>query len=140
MITREFGAMVVLTNDQVVSTEILIELKWDGANDPLAVEAVFKEGEEDDFETVSWTFARDLLYRAMIGRGLIIGRGDVKLKRELWKENTLNLCVSSPDGHAHVELPADEVEAFLKETIDVYAIGEENVGELVDAWLKEVMG
>lgn len=140
MIKRRFGAWITLAEAPGVVNEerreFEVELKWDEA-DPLAVEMItYEEGLEPN----PWELARDLWYRAMVGRGLAVGKGDIQIRRELFKPNAVTLCLRVGAHHAHAELPADEVQAFLGETIDVCAVGDEDVTGQVDEAIKELLG
>lgn len=140
MIERRFGGWITLAEANGAidrqRREFEVELKWDEA-DPLAVTLV---AHEDGSAPNPWEWARDLWYRAMVGRGLAVGKGDVQIRRELWKKNTVTLCMRVGGWHAHAELPADEVEEFLKATIDVCAVGDEDVTGQVDDAIERMFG
>ncbi|MFF8594072.1 SsgA family sporulation/cell division regulator [Streptomyces sp. NPDC015220] len=116
---------------------VLAHLGYD-ADDPFAVTAVFSHDGR--------VLARWKLDREMLGEGLTrpVGMGDVRFRPVStgpWEE----LCMefygdAHPDGgrhHATVYVWAPAVAAFLRETHEVVAPGEEEVG--VDEFLAEVI-
>lgn len=132
MITRKFTGKVTRVGDQTLDVQIGIELIWDPDHDPLAVMAIFSEvGDED----VVWRFGRQFLAEAFQKRYLF-GEGDVKFCRLV---EGLGVCLRNQDGHADVILPLPDVEAFIGETVEHTPIGEEQVDDLVDAFVKELM-
>ncbi|MFI2642188.1 SsgA family sporulation/cell division regulator [Streptomyces sp. NPDC018610] len=116
---------------------VLAHLSYD-AEDPFAVTAVFSHDGR--------VLARWKLDREMLGEGLThrVGLGDVRFHPVTtgpWEE----LCMEffgdvHPDGgrhHAAVYVWAPAVTEFLRETCEVVAPGEEQVG--VDDFLAEVI-
>jgi hypothetical protein len=92
------------------------------SDDPHAVHATFHTGEN---ETVEWVFARDLL-----GEGLRepTGYGDVRV----WPSRSRGaevVCISlsSPEGHALLEAPADDLRVFLNRTYVTVPPGTEHL-------------
>ena len=107
-------------------------------SDPYAVEATFRAGDE----AISWVLGRDLL-----GEGLarVSGEGDVRV----WPTVDLGdrgeqtrlvmLQLSSPDGRALLAAPAEDVGAFLAETYEVVAPGNEGEHMDVDGVLERLL-
>jgi hypothetical protein len=93
-------------------------------SDPYAVEATFRAGDE----AISWVLGRDLLSE---GLTKVSGEGDVRvwptvdLGESDEKSRVVMLQLSSPDGRALLAAPAEEVGAFLAETYQVVAPGDE---------------
>ena len=93
-------------------------------SDPYAVEATFRAGDE----AISWVLGRDLLSE---GLTRVSGEGDVRvwptvdLGESDEKSRVVMLQLSSPDGRALLAAPAEEVGAFLAETYQVVAPGDE---------------
>ena len=93
-------------------------------SDPYAVEATFRAGDE----AISWVLGRDLLSE---GLTKVSGEGDVRvwptvdLGESGEHSRVVMLQLSSPDGRALLAAPAEEVGAFLAETYQVVAAGDE---------------
>jgi hypothetical protein len=111
------------------------ELRYD-AYDPIAVTALFDSGAA---EPVRWVFARDLLEAGMDQQS---GVGDVVIwpARDSAGRPAVHIQLSSPHGVAHLEAPADEVEAFLTETWRIVGPGDENRHLDIDGALAELLG
>jgi hypothetical protein len=98
----------VVENGERVS--IPAALRFDPA-DPMAVTLVMWLADD---HVVEWTFARDLLSD---GAHRPTGAGDVRVVPESHGgRRVLGLSLSSPDGHADLELPASRVGTFIRET------------------------
>jgi hypothetical protein len=111
------------------SLTIAASMRYD-SDDPHAVHATFHTGEN---ETVEWVFARDLL-----GEGLRepAGYGDVRV----WPSRSRGaevVCISlsSPEGHALLEAPADDLRVFLNRTYVTVPPGSEHQHIDLDAEL-----
>ncbi|MFE2510510.1 SsgA family sporulation/cell division regulator [Streptomyces naganishii] len=115
---------------------VLAHLSYD-AGDPFAVTVVFSH---DGRVLARWTLDRE-----MLGEGLTrpVGLGDVRFRPESdgpWEELCMEFYGNAhPDGgrhHATVFVWAPAVSAFLRETHDVVAPGEEDFG--ADGFLAEI--
>ncbi len=110
--------------------------------DPYAVKIAFHVGTD---EPVEWTLARDLLAASLHSRE---GIGDV----QAWPSaasadpvgaaigrRILNISMTSPFGHAQFEASAAAIEAFLAQTYQLVAEGEEPDYMDFDAELTELL-
>lgn len=100
---------------------IAATMRYD-SDDPHAVHATFHTGDD---ETVEWVFARDLLAEGLREPA---GYGDVRV----WPSRSRGVevvCISlsSPEGHALLEAPADELHGFLNRTYVAVAPGSEHL-------------
>jgi hypothetical protein len=87
--------------------------------DPFAVSATFRSTEG----TVTWVFARDLLAE---GLSAPAGEGDIRVSPvHAVGRSLVRLELSSPAGHAVMEGPMGQVEAFLARSFDVLPKGYE---------------
>lgn len=140
MITQEFTARLKRVNAQDVDLPVPVTLSYDWANDPFAVQAIFKVSQ--DQETV-WHFSRELL--RVGARSLTpYGYGDVKFR---WfpshgivlmclRTNVSQAQAEDTASHADVALPWDEVGVFLEATAE--QAQQQDCGALVDDFLKEL--
>jgi hypothetical protein len=123
----------------VVIGQVSVELLW-STRDPYAVTAIFQQGE--DAERVPWTFDRGLM-RGGLSSLRPVGRGDVQFRRQRpGQGGHLEMRLDSPEGVACVQLPAADVIAFLRETLDACPFGTESavIDATLDAELKELLG
>jgi hypothetical protein len=142
-VSTELDFMLVGPEDMLVP---LIASVYYSRNDPYAVRVAFHNGTGHPIE---WAFARDLLAAGLTKRG---GVGDVRL----WPSSgigpggtdgedaeagcdILNIEMSSPDGHAHVQAPAPAMARFLARTYRIVPAGEELSGVDVDAELHALL-
>jgi hypothetical protein len=87
--------------------------------DPFAVSATFRSTDG----TVTWVFARDLLAE---GLSAPAGEGDIRVSPvHALGRSLVRLELSSPAGHAVMEGPLAQVEAFLAMSFDVLPAGYE---------------
>lgn len=136
MIEAKFEGRLLVTNNTRLDEALSIELYFDEENDPLAVQMVFKHDEDE----VCWTVGRELLMRGSVSRAPY-GSGDVGFRAEPNK-NRILACLKSPEGHADIGLPQDEVIRFLNRTMAACRFGgieeEETVSGHVDALIAEI--
>ncbi len=110
------------------------ELRY-AAADPFAVEALFDTG---DTEWVRWVFARDLLAGGLVGSA---GEGDVCVApaQDEVGRRVVHVQLSSPEGLAVLEAPAQTLGEFLAKTYDLVPAGLEGehmqIDDTVDALL-----
>lgn len=107
-VTSELRLRLLVSGDS--SLTIPAVLRYD-TSDPHAVHATFYTGEN---ETVDWVFARELLAEGLRQPS---GFGDVRV----WPSRSQGsevVCVSlsSPEGHALLEAPAEDLRVFLNRT------------------------
>lgn len=121
-ISCELSVACVVENGERVP--IPASLCYDPA-DPMAVTLTMWVAES---QAVEWTFARQLLADGAHGP---TGAGDVQVHPAfLGGRRVLGLCLSNPDGHADLELPASRVGTFVRETYA--AVPAEIEGDLID--------
>ncbi len=126
-ITCDLSIACVVENGERVS--IPAALNFDPA-DPMAITLAMWVAEN---QLVEWTFARQLLAD---GAHRPTGAGDVRVHPASHGGcRLLGLCLSSPDGHADLELPASRVGTFVRETYA--AVPAEMEGDLID-WEAEL--
>ncbi len=110
--------------------------------DPYAVKIAFHVGTD---EPVEWTLARDLLAASLHSRE---GIGDVQAWPSAASADSggaaigrriLNISMTSPFGHAQFEASAAVIEAFLAQTYQLVAEGEEPDYMDFDAELTEFL-
>lgn len=140
MISRKFPAVVVRNSAGPVNIPIQVELAWDPDRDPFAVAMTCSIPSElsvtDPDEEIVWVFGRDLLADGLRS-ARVVGRGDVKVRLDRSDQTRLIVCLTSHEGHADLELPVLDAGVFLDETRQHSELGNEDVGELVDEFLKE---
>lgn len=135
-IGREFSAQVIGPQRQILAS-ITVALEWTEL-DPYAVTATFTQ----DNAPVPWVFARALM-RGGMSSLKAVGLGDVAFCRQVPSVGgNLEVRLDSPEGVAVVQLPADEVTAFLRETMEACPFGSESaiIEGTLDAELKELLG
>lgn len=126
-----FIGHVVLEGDESIRKPVSIMLQWDAA-DPLAILAEFGV---DGEAVVPWQFSRELMMRGVTSEDLV-GDADIRFRT---REGDLQVCLRSPEGHAHVRMPLDRVVAFLERTADEVAVGSEDCGGNLDAVLAKIL-
>jgi hypothetical protein len=133
MIDREFEGRIRRSEGRVVDVPIRVTLSYDADTNPFAVEGLFEipgVGER------IWVFGRELLQQGCISL-TPFGGGDIKFRR-FPLQGVVVMCLKNSGGHADIELPSFEVEAFLGSTVDAALHGTAAVGGLVDDFLKEM--
>lgn len=103
--------------------------------DPYAVHVTFFDGDE----SLTWTFARDLLDKGQHGpHGA--GIGDVAVwPYGAWLNRYLVLALDAPDGQARFLMPRQEVAAFLARTYKLVPRGSESDHLDVDRAIKQLL-
>ncbi|WP_158889637.1 SsgA family sporulation/cell division regulator [Amycolatopsis anabasis] len=96
---------------------VLVDLIYD-TRDPFAVVAAFHSGRG----TVHWIFARDLLADGLLGP---TGEGDLRISPATDPALVL-VELTTPDGAAVLEAPAQELAEFLDRTYQEVPVGEEH--------------
>ncbi|THJ45331.1 SsgA family sporulation/cell division regulator [Candidatus Frankia alpina] len=96
-------------------------LRYDPA-DPFAVELILRPGRE----SITWIFARTLLAEGTQGP---TGTGDVRIRPTRSEGRAVvTVSLSSPSGHADLELPRSIVTRFLAEIEEKVPAGRESEG------------
>jgi hypothetical protein len=102
--------------------------------DPYAVQMHFLAA-----ETVTWTFARDLL---ATGLDAPAGVGDVQIWPSPWTSpggDVVAIALSSPDGRAVLEAPRRVLARFLRRTYVMVPRGQEPAHHDIDATLARLL-
>jgi hypothetical protein len=130
-----------MTADSVYSIELValaddlpVRSRWsyDGSQ-PFTISVAFQT--EDDV-WVEWVFARELLVNGLVGSA---GIGDVRLRpRRTDGRTALQLEISSPEGHAVLELDREAVQLFLEVTTKIVPLGEESDHFDIDGLIDEI--
>jgi hypothetical protein len=140
-VSTELDFMLIGAEDMRVP---LIASMYYSRTDPYAVRVAFHNGTGHPIE---WVFARDLLAAGLTARE---GIGDVRLwpsagtgqsgpEDEGAGAGILNIEMSSPDGHAHVQAPAPAMARFLESTYRIVPAGEETSAVDLDAELHSLL-
>jgi L-aminopeptidase/D-esterase-like protein len=129
---HELPVRLVLSHD--LSVPIRAALRYD-ADDPYTVRAVFHT--LDQSGTVEWLLSRDMLAQALSEH---TGHADV----HMWPtggpgRGAVSMALRSPAGSALLELPAQDVESFLRETWSVVVPGTESSRLDLDAELAQLL-
>jgi hypothetical protein len=130
-----------MTADSVHTIELValaedlpVRSRWtySGA-EPFTIAVSFQS---DDDVWVEWVFARELLVNGLVGSA---GIGDVRLRpRRTSGRTVLELEISSPEGHALLELERESVQRFLEATIRIVPLGEESDHFDIDGLIDEI--
>lgn len=103
------------------------------AGDPFAV--TFGIGTRGD-RWVEWMMARDLL---VAGLGGPAGVGDVRLRPQRVHDcDVVVVEISSPDGHAMLEVDRDLLEQFVESTTEIVQLGREATVVDMDAEIEKL--
>jgi len=130
-VTCDIGLRLVVSSED--SLPVPAELRYE-ATDPYAVHAAFSVG---DGERVSWVFARDLLSE---GVRRPTGQGDVSVwPARSGGEDVACITLSSPEGHALLECPLDELTSFVDRTYRAVPPGSESRHVDIDAELAQLL-
>jgi hypothetical protein len=127
-VSCEVAADVVAPSDAPLWTPV--GLRYD-RGDPYAVRLDFGAAAD---EGVTWVFARELLAQGLTARA---GEGDVVVAPAP-RAGRIRVTMSSPDGRAAVDLPADLLTDFLRATFDLCPAGEESALLDLDSDLRQV--
>jgi sporulation and cell division protein SsgA len=128
----ELPVRLVVSRD--LSLSVRMGLQYE-AGDPYAVRAAFRS--DGHGGTVEWILGRDMLTQALRGHA---GHGDVRM----WSggglgRDVLYIALSPPAGSVLLEVPAQGVETFLRETWTLVPPGAES-GQLdLDAELTDLL-
>ncbi|WNO62330.1 SsgA family sporulation/cell division regulator [Streptomyces sp. AM2-3-1] len=131
-VVYELPVRLVVSRD--LSMPLPMGLQYE-ASDPYAVRAaLYPLGHGG---TVEWFFSRDMLAQALRGHA---GHGDVRMwSGEGLGRDVLYIALSPPAGSILLEVPAQGVESFLRETRSVVPPGAES-GQLdLDAELAHLL-
>jgi Streptomyces sporulation and cell division protein, SsgA len=117
-----------------LADELPVRSRWTYiGSEPFTIRVAFQT---DDDTWVEWVFARDLLVNGLVGAA---GIGDVRLRpRRTHGRTALQLEISSPDGHALLELDRESVQRFLETTIKIVPLGDESDHFDVDGLIDEI--
>jgi sporulation and cell division protein SsgA len=130
-----------MTADSVYTIELValaddlpVRSRWSyDAAEPFTIAVSFQT---DDDVWVEWVFARDLLVNGLVGSA---GIGDVRLRpRHTHSRTALQLEISSPEGHALLELERESVQRFLEATTKLVPLGEESEHFDIDGLIDEI--
>ncbi|HEV2777821.1 MAG TPA: SsgA family sporulation/cell division regulator [Actinophytocola sp.] len=130
-----------MTADSVYTIELValaddlpVRSRWSyDPTEPFTIAVSFQT--EDDV-WVQWVFARDLLVNGLVGSA---GIGDVRLRpRRTTSRTALQLEISSPEGHALLELDRESVQRFLEATTTLVPLGEESDHFDIDGLIDEI--
>lgn len=136
MITSEFEGRILQSQGQPARVPVHVILSHDPDGDPLAVQMTFSGGTMED--VVVWTFSLDLLQEGSTAREKI-GEGDVKM-RLATGGRALIVCLTSPEGHADVGVPAGKVHSFLRSVQEASGDCSVRLDEELDLFIEEVLG
>ena len=115
-VTCDIDVRLVVPGD--ASVPVPVVLRYD-SGDPYAVHATFRTGGEG----VDWVFARELLTS---GVNRPAGSGDVRVWPGDGAEgDVVFLALSSPDGRALLEAPAEPLRGFVARTALLVPPGDE---------------
>lgn len=135
MITKEFAATLARVNGQSAGIPFQVVLSYDADEDPFAVQLICQNPGSDD---VVWHFSRELLVRG--SSSLVpVGIGDVRVMVFGPGGEWVGVCLVSPDGHACLEMPYEDVFDFLNETDDAALCGIEAIDHLIDEAIEEIL-
>ncbi|MEU9980079.1 SsgA family sporulation/cell division regulator [Streptomyces sp. NPDC050856] len=131
VVERELELRMVLSSERSVPVPARLTYRTD---DPYAVHIAFHIGSE---QPVYWTFARELLVEGVFRP---CGHGDVRV----WPSTrdgrgVVLMALSSPDGDALLEAPAEQVSAWLERTLRAVAPGAEGEQLGIDDGLAELL-
>ncbi|MFC8920605.1 SsgA family sporulation/cell division regulator [Streptomyces sp. NPDC047821] len=117
VVERELELTLVLSPERSIPVPALLAYRTD---DPYAVHITFHIGSD---HPVHWTFARELLVEGVFRP---CGHGDVRIwPTTLDGQAVVLMALSSPDGDALLEVPAEQVSAWLERTLRVVPPGSE---------------
>lgn len=134
-VTIEVDTSMRLVAPDFATLAVRASLRYD-QRDPYAVHVVFHP-DGDGGESISWSFARELLATGLTEPS---GIGDVRV----WPWSTprgeaIALALSSPDGNALFEVPRNVLTRFLRRTYGVVPRGREADHLDVDAALTRLL-
>jgi hypothetical protein len=123
---------ITVIGDLRTNINVEVRMGWT-SDDPAAVTFSFRDDDQEEL-AAPWTVGRDLVMSGTLST-FMTGNGDASFRRS---GQRFVICLSSPDGHSHVEIPLSGVRDFLGDTVVKVPLGQENVGAQVDAFLADV--
>lgn len=133
MITQEVQGVLSYCNGARPNVGVPVVFTY-SEDDPYAVIMSFQTGDDSQ---VPWTVSRELVMMGTVSPR-VVGSGDVKLRYEGAAMGTVAICLSSPEGHAHVRVPQKQLVDFVNRTQDACPPGKERSGDALDEFLAEV--
>ncbi|GHH76513.1 sporulation protein SsgA [Streptomyces sulfonofaciens] len=131
VVERELKLSLVLSPERSIPVPALFTYRTD---DPYAVHVTFHTDTE---HPVRWTFARELLVEGVFRP---CGYGDVRVwPTKVNGRRVVLLALSSPNGDALLEAPADVVSVWLEGTLREVAPGAEGERLGIDSGLAELL-
>ncbi|MCE7082544.1 SsgA family sporulation/cell division regulator [Streptomyces sp. ST2-7A] len=116
-VEREITMRLVVSPERGVDVPTRLRYR---SEDPYAVHLTFHVNSP---VPVNWTFARDLLVDGIAGPA---GTGDVRVRPAVADEvPVINLELTSPDGDALLQAPAEELSTWLEHTLLAVPVGAE---------------
>jgi hypothetical protein len=118
VVERELEMQLVLSPERSIPVPARLAYRTD---DPYAVHITFHVGSD---APVKWTFARELVVEGVFRPS---GHGDVRIwPTKVDGRAVVCLALSSPDGEALLEAPADAVSGWLEGTLRAVPPGTEH--------------
>ncbi|WP_328481602.1 SsgA family sporulation/cell division regulator [Streptomyces sp. NBC_00377] len=117
VVERELELRLILSPERSIPVPARLGYRGD---DPFAVHVAFHINSE---HPVDWTFARELLVEGVFRP---CGHGDVRVwPTKVEGRSVVLMALSSPDGDALLEAPAEQVSAWLERTLRAVPPGTE---------------
>lgn len=134
MISSEFPAVVTYSGGAQMNAPIVCTLSYDSATDPYAVSMKITLGAD---EVATWLISREFLNDGRVSLKQC-GSGDVKM---MWspQRDAVAVCLHNLDGHAHLDLPWQQVGRFMSETFRDTPLGDENVDAQLDEAIEKIL-
>ncbi|MFJ8003545.1 SsgA family sporulation/cell division regulator [Streptomyces fagopyri] len=131
VVERELELHLVLSPEHSIPVPARLSYRSD---DPYAVRITFHIGSD---HPVSWTFARELLVEGVFRP---CGHGDVRVwPTKVGGRGVVLMALTSPDGDALLEAPAEQVSAWLERTLRAVPPGSEGEQLGIDDGLAELL-
>nr|WP_184729291.1 SsgA family sporulation/cell division regulator [Saccharopolyspora phatthalungensis] len=115
-----------------VNAPVGVELRYDSRN-PYEVSMSFNTGKPN---TVDWVFGRDLLADGLLADS---GEGDVRISPRSDEPTRVLITLTSPSGQATFDADADLLAAFVDDSYEVVAPGDEHLFMNIDEALSQLM-
>ncbi|MDB1089506.1 SsgA family sporulation/cell division regulator [Streptomyces sp. ACA25] len=117
IVESELELRLVLSSERSIPVPARLTYRSD---DPFAMQVTFHVGSESP---VRWSFARDLMVGGTFRPS---GQGDVRIWPTCTDDrNLICMALSSPDGDALLQAPAEAVSAWLERTLRAVPPGSE---------------